>query len=93
MMQRTFGEFCRAWYGPPRLEASAPAIVPEPLQMGSTVTCTEETGVFRPCSCGSADFVIAPGVGAHAAQLRCNRCGRGGRWLQRSYFTGARVPA
>ncbi len=84
MMQRTFGDFCRAWYGPPRLEASAPAIVPEPLQMGSTVTCTEETGVFRPCSCGSADFVIAPGVGAHAAQLRCNRCGRGGRWLQRS---------
>jgi hypothetical protein len=93
MNTRFFGDFCRAWYGPPRLEAPAPAIVPEQKsagpQMGATITCTEETGVFRPCSCGSTDFVIAPGAGAHAAQLVCAACHRGGRWLRRSYFMGA----
>jgi hypothetical protein len=87
MTQRTFGD-----YGPPKLGTPAPAIVPAQnfvgLQIGSAVTCTDGTGRFRRCACGSTNFVVAPGAGPHAAQLQCNQCVRGGRWLRRCYFVG-----
>jgi hypothetical protein len=29
---------------------------------------------------------VMPGVGPHVAQLVCNACRRGGRWLSRAHF-------
>jgi hypothetical protein len=57
-----------------------------PLQMDQHLICDQPTGVFRPCSCGSIHFTVTPGIGPHAAQLVCDACDRGGRWLSRSYF-------
>jgi hypothetical protein len=35
----------------------------------------------KPCpNCGSVAFVVEPGKGPHALHLRCEGCGRGGRW-------------
>jgi hypothetical protein len=48
------------------------------------VTCDAPSGVMRPCSCGSTLFVVEAGAGPHRAQLRCDFCGRGGRWLSRA---------
>jgi hypothetical protein len=50
------------------------------------ITCDQPSGVFRPCACGSTLFVVIPGVGPHAAQLKCDACGTGGRWLSRRHF-------
>jgi hypothetical protein len=50
------------------------------------VTCDAPDGVMRPCGCGSTLFVVEAGAGPHAAQLRCDFCGRGGRWLGREVF-------
>jgi hypothetical protein len=48
------------------------------------LTCDAPDGVMRPCSCGSILFAVEPGAGPHAAQLRCDFCGCGGRWLSRA---------
>jgi len=57
-----------------------------PLQMDDTIICDAPAGVFRPCRCGSVLFTVMPGVGPHVAQLRCDSCGVGGRWLSRAHF-------
>jgi hypothetical protein len=56
------------------------------LQMGEHLVCDHLGGVFRPCSCGFVTFSVMPGIGPHVAQLVCDRCRRGGRWLSRLYF-------
>jgi hypothetical protein len=56
------------------------------LQMDEQIICDQPDGVFRACSCGGVLFTIMPGVGMHVAQLVCNECKRGGRWLSRNYF-------
>jgi|SRR6476660_830373 len=61
-----------------------------PLQMDQQIVCDQPDGLFRPCGCGSILFTIMPGVGPHVAQLVCNACNNGGRWLSRSQFGGAR---
>jgi hypothetical protein len=58
------------------------------LQMGDRVLCDEIAGPFRRCKCGSSIFEVMPGIGPHAAQLRCDNCRLGGRWLSRTYFGG-----
>jgi hypothetical protein len=60
-----------------------------PLKTGEDIICDEPDGLFRPCGCGSIIFSVGPPVGPHAGQLICNGCFRGGRWLRRTYFTGA----
>jgi hypothetical protein len=60
-----------------------------PLQMGNHVICDERHGVFRRCLCGSTRFTVCKGVGPHVAQLVCDRCRRGGRWLAMHHFGGA----
>jgi hypothetical protein len=57
-----------------------------PLQMDQQIVCDQPDGLFRPCGCGSILFTIMPGVGPHVAQLVCNACDRGGRWLSRAQF-------
>jgi hypothetical protein len=56
--------------------------------MGDVIDCTViEHPLWRPCrGCGGSRFEIAPGVGAHPAQLVCVSCQRGGRWLRREHF-------
>jgi hypothetical protein len=56
------------------------------LAMDEHLICDAPDGVFRPCRCGGIMFTIAPGVGPHAAQLICDACSRGGRWLGRGHF-------
>jgi hypothetical protein len=58
----------------------------QPLQMDQNLICDQPDGVFRPCRCGSIHFTVMPGVGPHVAQLRCDACRRGGRWLSRQHF-------
>jgi hypothetical protein len=58
----------------------------KPLAMDDRLICDAPNGLFRPCSCGSVLFVVMPGIGPHCAQLTCNACSRGGRWLSRGYF-------
>jgi hypothetical protein len=60
-----------------------------PLQMDEHLVCDQPDGVFRACNCGGILFTVAPGVGPHVAQLVCDGCRRGGRWLSRRYFGGA----
>jgi hypothetical protein len=60
-----------------------------PLQMGSHLICDEQHGIFRRCLCGSTRFTVCKGVGPHVAQLVCDRCRRGGRWLAMHHFGGA----
>jgi hypothetical protein len=57
-----------------------------PLQMDQCIICDAGTGLFRPCGCGGILFTVSGGVGPHVAQLVCDACHRGGRWLSRSYF-------
>jgi len=88
-MTRTFACFWSKFHENNGLlaEDRSPPIVPNQnsarLRIGATVRCTDHKGVFRPCHCGSEDFVVAPGVGPHRAQLKCQYCRRGGRWLSR----------
>jgi hypothetical protein len=60
-----------------------------PLQMDQRVICDATSGVFGVCRCGSTEFIVAPGIGGHVAQLVCTQCPRGGRWLSRTHFGGA----
>jgi hypothetical protein len=57
-----------------------------PLHVGDRLICDQPTGPFRACACGGILFTIVPGVGPHAAQLVCDGCQRGGRWVARQYF-------
>jgi hypothetical protein len=57
-----------------------------PLSMDEILICDAPNGVFRPCGCGGIMFTVAPGVGPHVAQLICDACRRGGRWLSRGHF-------
>jgi hypothetical protein len=57
-----------------------------PLQMDERLVCDQPDGVFRACGCGGIHFTVMPGVGPHVAQLVCDACARGGRWLSRRHF-------
>ena len=57
-----------------------------PLAMDETLICDAPNGLFRPCGCGGIMFTVTPGVGPHIAQLVCDACSRGGRWLSRAHF-------
>jgi hypothetical protein len=57
-----------------------------PLSMDERLICERDEGTFRACNCGGFLFTVMPGVGPHVAQLVCDGCGRGGRWLSRQYF-------
>jgi hypothetical protein len=57
-----------------------------PLQMDQHLICDQPAGVFRACNCGGILFTVSPGVGPHVAQLVCDACSRGGRWLSRGHF-------
>jgi hypothetical protein len=59
------------------------------LAMDEVLICDAPNGLFRPCGCGGILFTVAPGVGPHVAQLICDACDRGGRWLSRGYFGGS----
>jgi hypothetical protein len=57
------------------------------LAIGDHVVCDAKRGAFRPCIwCGSNTFTVALGKGPHVAQLRCDECGCGGRWLKLRYL-------
>jgi hypothetical protein len=60
-----------------------------PLQMDEKLVCDQPGGVFRACACGGFLFTVMPGVGPHVAQLVCDDCKRGGRWLSRYHFGAA----
>jgi hypothetical protein len=57
-----------------------------PLHMDEKLICDQPGGVFRACGCGGFLFTVMTGVGPHVAQLVCDGCGRGGRWLSRHHF-------
>ena len=57
-----------------------------PLQMDEKLVCDQPTGLFRACGCGGILSTVMPGVGPHVAQLVCDDCKRGGRWLSRQHF-------
>lgn len=57
-----------------------------PLHMDEKLVCDQPGGVFRACGCGGFLFTVMTGVGPHVAQLVCDGCGRGGRWLSRHHF-------
>jgi hypothetical protein len=57
-----------------------------PLRMDQRIICDQPDGVFRKCKCGGKLFTIMPGIGPHVAQLRCEVCNLGGRWLSRHHF-------
>jgi hypothetical protein len=57
-----------------------------PLAMDEKIVCDQPNGLFRACGCGGIMFTVAPGVGPHVAQLICDACSRGGRWLSRGHF-------
>jgi hypothetical protein len=60
-----------------------------PLAMDEILICDAPNGLFRPCGCGGMLFTVSPGVGPHVAQLICDACSRGGRWLSRAHFGGS----
>jgi hypothetical protein len=60
-----------------------------PLAMDDILICDAPNGLFRPCGCGGLLFTALPGIGPHVAQLVCNACSRGGRWLGRAHFGGS----
>jgi hypothetical protein len=57
-----------------------------PLAMDQRLICDAPNGLFRPCGCGGILFTVMPGVGPHVAQMVCEACDRGGRWLSRGHF-------
>jgi hypothetical protein len=57
-----------------------------PLQMDEKLVCDQPNGLFRPCPCGGIVFTVMCGTGPHVAQLVCDACDRGGRWLSRAHF-------
>jgi hypothetical protein len=58
-----------------------------PFQMGASVICDAADGLFSKCRrCGSTTFTVMAGIGPHVAQLRCDGCRTGGRWLSRAHF-------
>jgi hypothetical protein len=57
-----------------------------PLAMDERLICDAPNGLFRPCGCGGIMFTVMPGVGPHVAQMVCDACRRGGRWLSRGHF-------
>ena len=57
-----------------------------PFQMGDAIICDEPDGLFRTCRCGSTRFTVMGGIRPHVAQLRCDHCRTGGRWLSRQHF-------
>jgi hypothetical protein len=59
------------------------------LSMDEILICDAPNGLFRPCACGGILFTVMPGVGPHVAQLTCDACSRGGRWLSRAHFGGS----
>lgn len=71
---------------PPATTAKARRPDGRPLQMDENLVCDQPDGVFRACNCGGIMFTVMPGVGPHVAQLVCDACKRGGRWLSRQYF-------
>ena len=77
---------------PPRRRPPAPANKQarrpggRPLSMDEILICDAPNGLFRPCGCGGVLFTVMPGVGPHVAQLICDACRRGGRWLSRAPF-------
>jgi hypothetical protein len=71
---------------PPRASNKARRPDGRPLQMDERLVCDQPAGVFRACGCGGILFTVMPGVGPHVAQLTCDACGRGGRWLSRQHF-------
>ena len=56
------------------------------FHMGDCIICDQLVGLFRRCRCGSENFTVMEGIGPHPAQLRCESCGLGGRWLARQHF-------
>jgi hypothetical protein len=54
-------------------------------QMGERLVCDQPGGVFHACRCEDV-FTVMPGVGQHVAQLVCDDCGNGGRWLGHQHF-------
>jgi hypothetical protein len=58
----------------------------QPFSMDQRVICDAPSGLFRSCGCGGILFTITPGAGPHAAQMVCEACDRGGRWLSRAHF-------
>jgi hypothetical protein len=57
-----------------------------PLTMDERLICDAPDGLFRSCRCGGILFTVMPGVGPHVAQMVCDACQRGGRWLSRAHF-------
>jgi hypothetical protein len=55
----------------------------ERFRMGDRTICDQFVGLFRRCRCGSEYFPVFEGIGAHSAQLSCDSCAPGGRWLAR----------
>jgi hypothetical protein len=72
----------------PHHEPAAPRRSPRAaaLNIGDRIVCDEDAGIFRTCGCGSARFTVHAGTGPHWAQLRCDACGVGGRWLGRHHL-------
>jgi len=68
---------------PPTTSARRPA---PPLSIGERIICDEAQGVFRPCRCGGIIFNVMSGTGPHLAQMRCEGCGCGGRWLGHAHI-------
>jgi hypothetical protein len=59
----------------------------QPLSMDQRIICDQPSGIFRRCSyCAGVHFTVMPGAGPHVAQLVCDDCKRGGRWLSRQHF-------
>ena len=59
------------------------------LHMDEQLVCDQPDGIFRACRCGGILFIVMPGIGPHVAQLVCNTCHGGGRWLSRKHFGAA----
>jgi hypothetical protein len=82
------------WQPPQRPTRRRPTNAPRrpgdgPLRMDQRIICDQPDGVFRNCKCGGKLFTIMPGIGPHVAQLRCEVCNLGGRWLSRNHFGAA----
>ena len=56
------------------------------FQMGDRIICDQGVSSFRRCRCGPEYFIVMEGIGPHSAQLRCDSCGLGARWLARHHF-------
>jgi hypothetical protein len=102
-MTRTFGDFHRQWAASqPELPGIVPAQAPpqelppvQPhagLRIGALVECAARDGLFRPCRCGSSRFIVRSGVGPHAAQMICDGCARGGRWVPKHRLAESVAP-